>query len=169
MKVWVVAMPWQDARLALQAVVSAAKSHNWELTISTNLVEVPSWARYNYFKYDSEKKVDCSLFIWLSNDPLPSVDAPWVITSAPIETWGRWKGEPLYHRWEYVGGESEQHIFSLDVPAKAFQEWAEGRGAWPAGRWTGPSLPGRQCPLAWWSSGVWKPRGRLGFELCDMP
>jgi len=162
MKALVVAVPWQDHRDVLQAVVETATVHAWSLTVQSDLVAVPLWARRDYTKYDPETPLPpCDLLIWLSQDPLPM--APWALTVAPLPT-ARWLGEPGRALWTRTDGGWKGHVLSPDDPVAFFQALAKGCGAWPEGTWTGPVLPGRLCPVGWWSRGGWKARGVLGVE-----
>lgn len=162
MKALVIAVPWQDHRTVLQAVVETATVHNWDLSVQSDLVAVPLWARKNYAKYDPDAPLPpCALLIWLSTAPLP--EAPWALTVGPLPT-ARWSGVPTRALWSRTDGEWKGHVLSLSDPVAFFQALAKGSGAWPDGGWTGPVLPGRLCPEAWWSRGGWKARGVLGVE-----
>lgn len=162
MKVLVISMPWQDQRSALQAVVETATAHGWDLTVQSDLVAVPLWARRNYAMYDPAVPLPpTDLLIWLSTDPLP--EAPWVVTvgSPPTSTW---VGKPAHASWARTDGPWRGHVFSPTDPVAFFQALTKGRGVWPEGAWTGPVLPGRLCPVGWWSRGGWNVRGVLGVE-----
>lgn len=166
MKVGVVAFPWQDVRPALQAVVVAAEAHRWVLSVSTDLPEVPGWARHRYRPYDPAAPLDAyDVVVWLAPVPCPPVRAAWVITTHPDIPASRWTGQPARGGWMLTEGTSMQQVLWVPDAAKAFQAWAAGGAAWPEGSaWTGPVLPGRLCPVAWWSDGVWQPRGVVGVE-----
>jgi len=162
MKALVVAVPWQNHRDVLHAVVETATVHGWDLTVQSDLVAVPVWARKNYAKYDPAAPLpSCGLLIWLSQDPLPEV--PWALTVGPVPT-SRWSGTPARALWSRTDGRWRGHVLSPDDPVAFFQALAKGHGGWPAGTWTGPVLPGRLCTVGWWSRGGWKVRGVLGVE-----
>lgn len=163
MKVCVVAVPWQDYRSPLQAVVEVATAQAWDLTVLSDLAVAPTWARRNYRKYDpSEPLPPCSLLIWLHKDPVPP--APWVITTETLAVRSRWTGTPRSAHWERTLGAWTGHVLSVAHPDAFFQALRDGQGAWPEGTWTGPTLPGRLCPVDWWSRGGWKVHGLLGIE-----
>ena len=168
MKVYVVAMPWQDQRTALQAVVGAAAAHGWELTVASDLVVVPLWARHNYRAYvPSDPLPPCSLLVWLAPTPVPpsAVGVPWVVTTSELPK-ARWVGVPAAAQGRRQDDDGwPGNVLRVSAPDRFFQGLAEGQGAWPeGGSWTGAVLPGRLCPEAWWSAGGWRVLGVLGVE-----
>jgi len=166
MKVYVVAVPWQDQRAALQGVVGAATTHGWDLSVASDLMEVPTWARHNYRKYDPTAPLPpCTLLVWLAPSPLPpsATKVPWVITTDELPK-ARWTGVPSLAQWQLLEGGWGGNALRVSAPVQFFQALADGRGGWPEGTWTGPVLPGRMCPEAWWSPGGWRGCGVLGVE-----
>ena len=164
MKVYVVAMPWQDQRATLQAVVVAATVHGWDLTVSSDLVVAPAWARYNYHMYvPTEPLPQCTLLVWLTPLPVPITSA-WVITTHDGYARARWVGTPSVAHWHRTEDAGSGYVLHVPNPAPFFQALAEGRGDWPEGTWTGPTLPGRLCPVEWWSPGGWRVLGTHGVE-----
>lgn len=163
MKVLVVAVPWQDHRTVLQAVVETANVHAWSLTVQSDLVAVPLWARRDYAKYDPAAPLpSCDLIIWLSSDPIPV--APWVVSVGHPPS-SRWSGIPTRALWKRTDGGWNGNVLVPTDLAAFFHALAQGTGTWPDGTWTGPVLPGRLCPLGWWSRGTWRARGILGVEF----
>ena len=164
MKVYVVATPWQDQRAALQAVVVAATVHGWDLTVSSDLVVAPAWARHNYHRYDPSAPLPpCALLVWLTPAPVPTTTA-WVVTSHNTYPRARWVGTPSAAQWHRTEAVGTGHVLHAHDPVAFFQALAEGQGAWPEGAWTGPVLPGRLCPEGWWSPGGWRVLGTHGVE-----
>jgi hypothetical protein len=150
----------------LQTVVETATTHAWDLTVQSDLVAVPLWARKNYAKHDPDVPIPpCDLLIWLSHTPLPEV--PWALTVGPLPS-ARWTGEPARARWNRTDGGWKGHVLAPTDVMAFFQTLAKGCGTWPAGTWTGPVLPGRLCPVWWWSRGEWKARGVLGVEKKEL-
>lgn len=164
MKVYVVATPWQDQRAALQAVVGAATAHGWDLSVASDLVTAPAWARHTYHMYDPAAPLPpCALLVWLTPAPVPATPA-WVVTSQDSYPRARWAGTPTAAQWHRTEAVGAGHVLHVPAPAPFFNALAEGRGAWPEGQWTGPVLPGRLCPVGWWSPGGWRVLGVQGVE-----
>lgn len=163
MKVVVVSL-WQEHRATLQSLVVCGKEHGWDLTVLTELPVIPTWARLNYQQYVPGLHLPpCDLLVWLYAGSLPACDCRWVITDQDAPT-GRWRGTTPSGPWVRTEGSLCVNVLSVAEPEKFFSSLRTGHGAWPEGVWAGDVLPGRLCPVRWWSRGGFKGTSVIGIE-----
>jgi len=151
MKIGVVAVPWEAHRNALFSVCAWARTWKHELSVRTDLVNVPAWARSDYARWP-EPLPAVDVLVWMAPGTPPP--APWVLlegTEVPPDLQSRWSGRPSEGSWERTDGTAPGSVLVVEDLEAWMHQLSNGRAAWPPGHWSGPVLPGRTCPSGWWS------------------